>query len=125
MVMAMMSQFPAVVNAGEKGRLLAIIKDQELGLMGMPDGMDRYRKAFELAANQLGGQQQTQPQFSQASRGALAGVSGARNSGPTGAGEPGIVLSAYEKDVARRCGMSLEEYATYVAEGQPDRVKNA
>jgi hypothetical protein len=35
------------------------------------------------------------------------------------------MLSAYEKDVARRCGMSLEEYASFLAEAQPDRVKNA
>jgi hypothetical protein len=124
-VQAMMAQYPAVLNAGQRGVDMAIAQDNVLAAMGVPDGPERYRKAFELASNTLGGQQQQQPQFSQASRGALAGVSGARNSGPTGAGDPGIMLSAYEKDVARRCGMSLEEYASFLAEAQPDRVKNA
>lgn len=123
-VQAIMAQFPTVLNAGQRGIDMAIAQDNVLAAMGVPDGPERYRKAFELASNTLGGQQQQQPQFSQASRGALAGVAGARNSGPTG-GEPGIVLSAYEKEVARRCGMSLEEYASYIAESQPNRVKNA
>lgn len=123
-VQAMMAQFPAVLNAGQRGIDMAIAQDNVLAAMGVPDGPERYRKAFELASNTLGGQQQQQPQFSQASRGALAGVPNNRNSGQ-GTGDPGIVLSAYEKDVARRCGMSLEEYAGFLAEGQPDRVKNA
>ncbi len=124
-VQAMMVQFPAVVNAGQRGIDMAIAQDNVLAAMGVPDGPERYRKAFELASNTLGGQQQQQPQFSQAGRGALAGLPGNRNSGATGGGEPGITLSPYEKEVARRCGMSLEEYATFLAEGQPDRVKNA
>ncbi len=124
-VQAMMVQFPAVVNAGQRGIDMAIAQDNVLAAMGVPDGPERYRKAFELASNTLGGQAQQQPQYSQASRGALAGLPNSRNSGASNGGEPGIVLSAYEKEVARRCGMSLEEYATFLAEGQPDRVKNA
>lgn len=124
-VQAMMSQFPAVLNAGQRGIDMAIAQDNVLAAMGVADGPERYRKAFELASNTLGGQSQQPQPFSQASRGALAGVAGARNSGQSNGGEPGIMLSAYEKEVARRCGMSLEEYATFLAEGQPDRVKNA
>lgn len=124
-VQAMMVQFPAVVNAGQRGIDMAIAQDNVLAAMGVPDGPERYRKAFELASNTLGGQTQQQPQFSQASRGALSGLPGGRSAGTTNGGEPGIMLSAYEKEVARRCGMSLEEYATFLAEGQPDRVKSA
>lgn len=123
-VQAMMAQFPTVLNAGQRGIDMAIAQDNVLAAMGVPDGPERYRKAFELASNTLGGQQPQAQQFSQASRGALAGVAGVRNGGAP-SGEPGIVLSAYEKEVARRCGMSLEEYAGFIAESQPDRVKNA
>lgn len=124
-VQAMMVQFPAVVNAGQRGIDMAIAQDNVLAAMGVPDGPERYRKAFELASNTLGGQAPQAAQFSQASRGALSGLPNSRNSGSAGSGEPGVMLSAYEKDVARRCGMSLEEYASFLAEGQPDRVKNA
>jgi hypothetical protein len=124
-VQAMMVQFPAVVNAGQRGIDMAIAQDNVLAAMGVPDGPERYRKAFELASNTLGGQAAQQPQYSQASRGALAGLPANRTGGAQNGGEPGIMLSAYEKEVARRCGMNLEEYATFLAEGQPDRVKNA
>lgn len=123
-VQAMMVQFPAVVNAGQRGIDMAIAQDNVLAAMGVPDGPERYRKAFELASNTLSGQNPQQPQYSQASRGALAGLPANRTGGQS-AGEPGIMLSAYEKEVARRCGMSLEEYAGFLAESQPDRVRNA
>lgn len=120
-VQAMLMQHPSVVDAGERGIQLAIIKDNELALMGVPNTPERYRKAFQMAEAQL--KPNTAPAYSQASRGALAGIPRGQ-SGGGGGGEPGVQLTAYEIGVAKRCGMSPSEYAKYVAEMDPSRVSN-
>lgn len=121
-VTAIMGQFPTVLNAGERGLQLAIIKDQELAVMGYPNGPDRYRKAFELASNML--QPAGAAQYSQTSREVLSGVPPARSGGGKGGnGEAGVHLSAYELSVAEKCGMTREEYAKYIVEADPKRLE--
>lgn len=121
-VTAIMGQFPTVLNAGERGLQLAIIKDQELAVMGYPNGPDRYRKAFELASNML--QPAGSAQYSQNSREVLSGVPPARSGGgKSGNGEAGVHLSAYELSVAEKCGMTREEYAKYIVEADPKRLE--
>jgi hypothetical protein len=120
-VQAMLGQFPAVVDAGDRGLQLAIIEDQKLGLLGIPDGPARYRKAFELASNQLA--PQGAPQYSQQSRQVLSGVPPARSAGGSSKGEPGVSLSSFELKWAEAAGMSKEEYAKAIAEKDPKRLE--
>lgn len=117
--MALLTQNPAVLAAGQRGINLAIIEDQKLALMGIPDGPDRWKKSFALAENAL--QPAPQPGYSADSRQVLSGV-GTR---PTGGGsrEAGVTLSDFELKWAEASGMSKEEYAKALAEANPKRLE--
>ena len=122
-VSALMAQHPKVLEAGDRGVQLAVIKDQELAVMGVPNGPDRWRRAFEMASTALGGTAQQPASYSQASREVLSGVPTARGGAKGTDAGPGVTLSAYEVEVARRCGMTKEEYVQYIIEAHPERVE--
>ena len=123
-VSALLAQFPAVLQSGQRGMDLAVVEDRKLAILGHQDGPDRWRKAMELASVALGGSQETPRQYSASSRETLAGLPTARSSAGSSANEgPGVELSTYELQVAERAGMSREEYAKYMAEAYPERVR--
>ncbi len=122
-IQMMMMQHPAVVNAGDRGIQLAIVEDQKLALQGVPNTPERYQKAFQLAAIALA--PNSAAAYSQDSRGALSGIPNARSTGSGGkGGDAGVNLTAYELEVARKCGMSKAEYAQYIADAHPERLKD-
>jgi hypothetical protein len=120
-VQAMLMQHPGVVGAGERGIQLAIAEDNRLAALGHAPSPERFQQAFKLAEQAL--KPAAAPAYSQASRGALAGVPRQRdNATSQSSGDQGVVLTAYEMQVAEKCGMSKAEYAKYVAEMDPKRV---
>jgi hypothetical protein len=111
------------VVSNKNGLEMFATKDNELRLMGISPGPERWRKAFELADNTFGGSQAVQPQYSQQSAHALAAVPTSRPSAPA-AREPGITLTKQEEYWADLAGMSREEYAKFLAESNPSRIEN-
>lgn len=119
-----LAQHPAVRAAGERGLALANAKAMELQALYGPQP-DTLERAFQAAEAILGGQQAKQPQtYSREAAGALAGVPAQRNGNGGGSSRgPGVELTPLEMDVARKSGMSYAEYAKYIAEAQPERVR--
>jgi len=119
-----LAQHPAVRAAGERGLALANAKALELQALYGPQP-DTLERAFQAAEAVLSGQQATkQPQtFSRETAGALSGVPAQRNGSGGGSSGPGVELSALEMETARRAGMSYAEYAKYMAESFPERVR--
>jgi|SRR6185369_5756785 len=118
-VQAVLNSFPDVLERPD-GFRRAILEDQRLALDGVPDGPARYRQAFEIVRAQIkpanggGGKEGL--------RGILTATPTARAANGSAPG-PGVNLTKYELDVAKRCGMTPEEYAKFLVEGKPDRLQ--
>lgn len=125
-LMALNVSFPAVAMA-PNGMEVVEHEDNELRLSGVAPGPNRVRQAFENASKKLlarsGGGQSQAPRYSQDSASVLAGVPTARGSASAGTGEPGVRLSAYEKSVAKQCGMTESEYAKHMGVVNPSRIE--
>lgn len=112
----------AEVVTHPQGLKLAMIEDQKLGqVYGIPDGPDRWSRAFQIAKAQLGATAPTNG-YSQQSAGALAGVPTTNGGGRGQSRDPGVELTEHEKGVARAADMSYAEYAKFLAEASPNRV---
>lgn len=99
------------------------LKDQELEMMGWKPGPERVKKAFEMASQVLSGSAKSSGTgFSTSTAPILSGVP--TNTGRAGGGSraPGVILTDHEKFVAKKAGMTLEEYARNLAATHPDRV---
>ena len=125
-VQAAVAMFPDVMAAKDaKGNNIGWEKarryDELLALDGIPDGIERYKKAFEMARAALpkgGASGFTAP------RGALSAVPPVRSTGGGGdEGELGVEITPYMREVAKKCGMTIQEYAQYYAEGNPKAVR--
>jgi hypothetical protein len=121
--MAWAAQYPDVMTH-QNGLQLAIIEDAKLHHMGHQPGPARFKAAFEAArATITGGQKPAAPQYSQQSAAVLSGVPTSRSpAGGGGEGQgPGVVLTPQEKDIARKAGMSLDEFAKDIYDHHPER----
>jgi hypothetical protein len=125
-VQAMLMQHPGVVNSGQRGIDLAIAEDNRLAVLGHQPGPERFKKAFEMAEAHLTGkaQQGAQQTYSQNSRGALAGITRDKSAGKGADQGPGVELTAYELEVCKKAGMTKSEYAAYIAQADPSRLRN-
>ena len=106
----------------QHGMQMAVLADQELAnVYNIPDGPDRWRKAFELAEQRLGGGQRTNG-FPASGRQVLAGVAHSGNGTPGGKASPQVQLPAGWEKWAAGAGMTKEEYIRSYAEIHPDKV---
>lgn len=113
-----------VMAAGERGFRLVQLKDQELALRyNMPDGPERWTRAFQMIDAELGANNKNEPAgFTQQAAGALAAVPTTRNAGGKTKSGPAVELTDLEKAWAERAGMTLQEYADELAKAHPERV---
>lgn len=123
---AVIQSFPDVMgHTNERGEpigwQLAAVEDQRLALLGIPNGPERYKRAFEAVRASL--PKAGRNGFSAASRGVLSAVPPGRSAGAPEEGELGVEITPYMREVARKCGMTIEEYAKYYAEGNPKAVR--
>lgn len=108
----------------ERGMQMAQVKDNELAVMGVPDGPDRWRKAFELAEQTLLGNQPARSQFPTSNKQALAGIPTSRTNGSAKQAGPQVKPPANWEMWARRAGMSKEEYLNIHAANHPESVSD-
>lgn len=120
-VMAVAINYPKVLERDPDLRLVSI-KDQELDFQGVPPGPARVRKAFEAANALLGGSQSSQPSFSQGSASVLSGTP-TQSSGANTPSGPRVRLTPFQKQVAKKAGLSEEEYARHLAITHPELVE--
>lgn len=98
--------------------------DQVYAAQGIPEGPERWKKAFEEGRRYLGNGQQKPATFSQKNREVLSGVPRAGNSqSGEGGGEPGVTLTALERGMAKRFKMSESDYAREMAALHPERIE--
>lgn len=119
---AMLAQHPKVLQAGDRGMALAAAHDNVLAAQGLPATPDRWKKAIELADQSLGGSPTT-ASARDANREVLSGIPTAGRSGAARDEGPGVELTALELKWANLGGMSKEEYAKYIAEADPSRLR--
>lgn len=112
------------VLAHERGMQMAQVKDNELAVMGVPNGPDRWRKAFELAEQTLLGNQPQRSQFPASGKQALAGIPTSRINGSSKAAGPQVKPPANWEMWARRSGMTKEEYLNIHAATHPESVSD-
>lgn len=111
----------------ERGQQMAAVKDNELNVMGVPNGPERWRKAYELAEQSLFGNQPQKPQFPTSGKQTLAGVPTSRTNGAAGKNAPQITppgLGDDWKSWARKAGMSEAEYLNIHAANHPKSVRD-
>lgn len=122
MIQGLLARHHNVAMAGDRGAQAVMLKEQELGLYGMPQGQERTAKAFELAdkfLESLKGGQPQRPTYSQESAQVLAAVPTQRPAATNGGGrEAGHELTQLEKDTAKAAGMTAEDYVRWK---YPDR----
>jgi hypothetical protein len=99
--------------------------DLLLAEQGVPEGPERWKKAFEEGKRYLGQGASPQGQsFSSKSRQVLGGRPAGRTAaGGGGKGEPGVTLSKAELDMAKKFRMSADEYAQHLVAMHPDRLE--
>lgn len=120
---AVMSQYSDVVT-DPRGIPMAQAQDKVLEAQGLPDGPDRWNRAFTEARRVLGKKTNGKPaQFSPANREVLSGLPTNGGTAPERSGEPGITLSPLEKEMARKFKMSETKYATHLAAMHPERME--
>lgn len=107
----LISQHRNVALNGQRGMQAVMLKDQELGLYGVPPGPGRVQKAFELADKMLQSGQQQHSSTDVAT--ALSAVPTARPAASNGGGEPGVTLTPLQEDTRRAAKMSREEYVKW------------
>lgn len=122
-IQTLLVRHPGVSSAGDRGAMAVQLKENELALYGVQKGPDRTAKAFELAEKFLeslkGGQQR--PAYSQDAAQALSAVPTARPAAASGGGgEPGVNLTALQRETARAAGMTSAEYVRWM---DPDKFK--
>lgn len=126
-IQTVVNAFPDVMeHMGPKGEPigweLAVLEDRRLALQGIPDGPGRYRKAFEAARASL--PKKATNGYSAGSRALLSAVPPSRSApADDGEEEMGVEITPYMREVAKRCGMTVQEYAKYYAEGNPKAVR--
>lgn len=103
---------------------IAQAHDRILQAQGVPESPERWKKAFDEGRRYAARGKDKAPTFSTKNREVLSGVPTSRNGAAAsgGGGEPGIVLSEYEKSTAKRFKMSEREYARELAAMHPERV---
>ena len=127
-IMALMAHHRHVALAGPVGMQWVEHKARELELSGEQPGPALVQKAFaaaekilEAKANATSGV--NPQQFSQASASVLSSVPTSRGpAGTTGQGSGKVRLTELEKEVAKKCGMSVAEYERHLAMTHPERV---
>lgn len=114
------------VMTHEKGMQMAILMDQELATVyNIPDGPDRWKRAFEIAEQRLNGGKQQPNGFSANGRNVLAGVGHTGNgTGTSKNGTPHVQLPTGWESWARAAGMTREEYARSYADLHPDKISD-
>lgn len=119
---AVMSQYPDVIS-DPRGIPMSQAQDRVLEAQGLPDGPDRWNRAFTEARRVLGKQKPgARPQFSTENRAVLAGVP-TNGTQPERQDGPGVRLTKGEKETARRFKMTDEQYAKHLSEMHPERVE--
>ena len=125
-VTALVAQHPAVAAAGKQGLDLAAAYDNVLAANGSPDSTDRWRRAFEMAQNDLAKKSPSAASFngSQTQRDSLAGIpTGRPSSGAAAERAPGITLNEWDMRWMRAADMTKDEYVRYLADHQQHRIE--
>lgn len=112
-IQGMYSQYAQQVQDPQRLMRIAILEDQKLDAMGIPQGYDRYRSAFEAASSLLGGSKKETPKYSAGLAGTLSAPPSrpaAGNASQAGEERP---LTAEERAAAEWMG-GEKEYRKYV-----------
>jgi len=122
-LLVLMAQNPEVTQH-PAGIQIATMEDGILAAQGVPNGPERWARAFQMAKARIAGQTPaaTPQGFTTQAAGALAAVPTGQPAARATERGPGVELTDYEKNVARIAGMSLDEYARGIAERFPHRV---
>lgn len=100
--------------------------DRLYAKQGLPDGPDRWKRAFEEGRRFLGASKPKPAQtFSTKSREVLSGVPTARGGAMAAGegGEPGVTLTDQERQMAKRFKMKESEYAQHLVAMHPERIE--
>ncbi len=127
---ATLAQYPEVINSPQ-GQALAVAEDQILQAMGYQPGPQRLHMALTAARNRITGSQKTaNPGYDQRSAAALSSApANGRSAGApsNGGGSPALMITPDEertmRAVAKKSGMTWDEYAHSYAGLNPDRVR--
>lgn len=132
MLAATLAQYPDVTRAGEAGIRLAVAEDNRLAAMGYAPGYDRFHAALAAATGTIqaarNGGKATAPQYDRGSAAALAGSPTGRGNGQAASNQgPALMLNPDEertmRAVAKKSGMSWDEYVTDLASHRPEMVR--
>mgnify|MGYP001572384143 CR=1 FL=1 len=118
---AVMSQYADVLS-DPRGVPMSQAQDRVLEAQGLPDGPDRWNRAFTETRRILGKTQQQRPGFSKDNRAILSGVPSNGSAERENEG-PGVRLTKSERETAKKFRMSEEAYAKQIAEMHPERFE--
>jgi hypothetical protein len=114
------------VTANPEAFAVAQAHDQALARQNIPEGPERWKRAFERGRQVLAlGNGKQAPQFSQRNRDVVAGVPTGGSGNGAGAGSgggKGVILTAEERVASKKFKMTEAAYAQHLAAMHPERI---